>query len=308
MKYTPEIQSKILELSLDKDWSSRMIADKLGISKSGVNDYLASYRENNPEVQEDKKPKILLLDVETSASVVVSFGRRNVNLSQDHVLSEGGWILSYAYKYLGDTEVKGSVLTPDEALDCNDERLAAEVWDLIEDSAFVIGHNIDNFDLPVIKARCIVNGIPPIRKIRTIDTLKIAKEFRFNSNKLESLCKQLDLSHKIKHSGISLWVNCQYGDPEALQEMYEYNVGDIDCLEELYLLTRSYSTRHPNLAINFGDTIRCNICTSPNVQPTGNTVSTNLSVFEEYKCECGCRFKSRKSLTSKDQRSKFLSN
>ncbi len=34
-----------------------MIADKLGISKSGVNDYLASYRENNPEVQEDKKLK-----------------------------------------------------------------------------------------------------------------------------------------------------------------------------------------------------------------------------------------------------------
>lgn len=285
-----------------------MIADKLGISKSGVNYYLESYREINPEAQEDKKPKILLLDVETAASVAVSFGRRKVNLSQDHILCEGGWLLSYAYKYLGDTEIKSSVLTSDEALDRDDERLLVEIWDLIEDSDFVIGHNIDNFDLPIVKARCIINGIPPIRKIRTIDTLKIAREFRFNSNKLESLCAQLDLTYKIKHSGVKLWTDCQYGDVDALNKMQEYNVGDVICLEELYLLLRPYSQKHPNLAINFGDTIRCNVCTSPNVQPTGNTVSTNLSVFEEYKCECGSRFKHRKALTTKEQRSKMLSN
>ena len=90
--------------------------------------------------------------------------------------------------------------------------------------------------------------------------------------------------------------------------MLEYNKQDVALLEEIYLALAPYSTRHPNLAVEMGDKIRCNICCSDNVHPTGNTVTTNLSVFEEYACQCGARFKTRKAITTKSQRSNFLSN
>lgn len=170
-------------------------------------------------------------------------------------------------------------------------------------------HNCNNFDIPIIKSRMIVNGLPPIKKVKSIDTLTLAREFRFNSNKLDSLCRQLDIGEKVKHSGISLWVDCMEGKQEALDEMLIYNKKDVDILEELYLHIRPYSNRHPNLAVNLGDKLRCNICCSDKVKPTGNTVSTNLSVFTEYVCEeCQARFKDRQSTTTKSQRLNFLSN
>ena len=284
-----------------------MIADKLGISKSGVNDYLESYREINPEVQEDKKLKLTFLDLESSPSVAVSFGRFKQNISQDAVLREGGNILTYSYA-IDNQDVQGKSVDWRDAADHNDEELCIELWDIVENSSVIVAHNALGFDWPLLKARMLVNGLPPMRKVKIIDTLVLAREFKMNSNKLDSLCRQLDIGQKMKHSGIDLWVRAMHGDESALQEMLEYNIKDVELLRELYYLLAPHSTRHPNLAINFGDTIRCNVCTSPNVQPTGNTVSTNLSVFEEYKCECGSRFKNRKSLTTKDERSKFLSN
>lgn len=305
MQLSDETKEKIIELK-QQGLSSRKIAKKLCCGKSSVNDYWKKYNENNPNAI--KKPKVLLLDIETACSVTATFGRRMQNISQDAVIKEGGWIISYAYKWLGDDTISGSVLHSEEAMDSNDERLCMELFDLLEQSDYVVAHNGANFDIPMIKARLIINGLPPMRKVRIIDSLTLSREFRFNSQKLDSLCRQLDIGEKVKHLGISMWIDCLNGDKEALSEMYRYNLQDIVLLEELYMIIRSHSTRHPNLAVNLGDKIRCNICCSDNVKPTGNLVSTNLSVFEEYSCECGARFKTRKSITTKEQRSNFLSN
>jgi transposase len=301
------IQEQILALK-GQGLSSRKIAKELGVGKSTVNDIYNKLKGSIPE-SAVKKPKILLLDIETACSITATFGRRLQNISQDAVLKEGGWIISYAYKWLGDDNVQGSVLHSEEARDSNDERLCMELLDLLEQSDYVVAHNGSNFDIPIIKARLIINGLPPMRKVRIIDSLNLSREFRFNSQKLDSLCRQLDIGEKVKHLGISMWIDCQNGDKQALSEMYFYNEKDVVLLEELYMIIRSYSTRHPNLAVNLGDKPRCNICCSDNVKPTGNLVSTNLSVFEEYTCgDCQARFKTRQSTTTREQRKNFLSN
>lgn len=306
MQLSDETKEKIIELK-QQGLSSRKIAKKLGCGKSSVNDYWKKYNEDNPNA-EVKKPKILYLDLESAPSVVVAFNRFKVNVSQDAVLREGGWLISYAYKWLGDKEVKGNVLTPDEAINADDSGLCMELWELVEQADAIVYHNGLNFDLPLLKARMIINGLPPIRKIKSVDTLQLVKEFKLNSNKLNSLGKQLGVGKKLDHEGMNLWIRCMEGDYEALQHMFEYNKVDVELLEEVYNTVKPYSTRHVNLAVNLGDKIRCNICCSDNVKPTGNLVSTNLSVFEEYSCQCGARFKTRKSITTKEQRSNFLSN
>lgn len=298
-----ELVKQIVELK-GQGLGSRKIAKELGIGKSTVNDIVKRYGDKS-----NNRPKILMLDIETACSITATFGRRMQNISQDAVIREGGWLISYAYKWLGDDEVRGSVLFAEEAQTADDERLCMELLDLLEQSDFVVAHNGANFDIPMIKARLIVNGLPPMRKVRIIDSLNLSREFRFNSQKLDSLCRQLDIGEKVKHLGISMWIDCQNGDEIALSEMYKYNLQDVVLLEELYMIIRSYSTRHPNLAVNLGDKLRCNICCSDKVKPTGNTVSTNLSVFTEYVCEtCLARFKDRQSTTTKEERKNFLSN
>lgn len=300
-----ELVKQIVQLK-NQGLGSRKIAKELGIGKSTVNYYFKEYLEGNDV--EVKKPRVLLLDLENAPSVVVAFNRFKVNLTQDHVLREGGWLISYAYKWQGENEIYGNVLTPDEALNADDSGLLMELWELVEQADAIVYHNGLNFDLPLLKARMLVQGLPPIRKVKSIDTLQLVKEFKLNSNKLNSLGKQLDIGSKLDHEGIQLWIKCMEGNPEALQHMLSYNKVDIELLEEVYNAIKPYSTRHPNLAVYYGDKPRCNICCSPNVKPTGNTVSTNLSVFTEYVCECGARFKDRQSITTKEQRKNFLSN
>lgn len=301
-----ELVNQIVELK-GQGLGSRKIAKELGISKTTCNDWYREYLEGN--VSEVRMPRVLLLDLENAPSVVVAFNRFKVNISQDHVLREGGWLLSYAYKWQGENEIFGNVLTPDEALNADDSGLLMELWELVEQADAIVYHNGLNFDLPLLKARMLVQGLPPIRKVKSIDTLQLVKEFKLNSNKLNSLGKQLDIGSKLDHEGIQLWIKCMEGDSEALQHILSYNKVDIELLEEVYNTIKPYSTRHPNLAVHFGDTKRCNICCSANVEPTGNTVTTNLSVFSEYVCnDCGARFKDRQSSTTKDQRKNFLGN
>ena len=287
---------------------SRKIAKKLGIGKSTVNRYFKEYLQGKGGVE--KKPKVLLLDLESAPSVVVAFNRFKVNLTQDHVLREGGWLISYAYKWLGESEINGNVLTPFEAMNADDSGLCMELLELIEQADVVVYHNGLNFDLPLLKARMLINGLPPIRKIKSVDTLQLVKEFKLNSNKLNSLGKQLNIGTKLDHEGIGLWIRCMEGDQSALDHMFEYNKVDVDLLEQVYLAVRPYSNRHPNLAIYYqGDKLRCNICGSEHIKPTGNLVTTNVNIFEEYQCEdCHARFKNRKSILNKDQRSNILSN
>lgn len=290
--------------------SGRRIARILMKSKSQVNDVLNKLKNTLAESSGENKPKILLLDLENAASVGLVFGRFNQNLSQDHILEEGGWLLSYAYKWLGGDLTQGTVLTKEEAVNSDDSRLVSELWDLIEEADFVVAHNSYGHDIPLLKARVIINGFPPIRKNKIIDSLSLVKEFKFNSRKLDSLCHALGIGRKIEHSGIKLWADCQKGVESALKTMLEYNIGDVDLLEELYLMIRPHSTRHPNISMFYkGDKVRCNICCSDNVKPTGNLVITNVNVFEEYICEdCKARFKSRKSVLNKEQRGNVLSN
>ncbi len=189
MKDKNKLLPEIIKLKVE-GLTSRKIGKILGIGKSTVNTWYKEYfKDNQVEV---KKPRILLLDLENSPSVVVTFGRFKQNIGQDAVLQEGGWLLSYAYKWLGEGSVEGNALTPGEALDANDAGLCLELWELIEQADCVIYHNGLGHDLPLLKARTIINGLPPIRKVKSIDTLQLMKEFKMNSNKLDSLCRQLD--------------------------------------------------------------------------------------------------------------------
>ena len=288
--------------------SIRKTAKLLGMSKSVVGKHFYKFSREEGTKKESNSPRILLLDIETAPAEVLAFGRFKQNLTQDHILNEGGWLISIAWKWLGDDTTFGEVLASDEALLKDDYRLINDIVYQINEADIVIGHNIDGFDIPKIKARMIGHGLKPFKTVKTIDTLKIAKRLGFPSNKLDSLASFLDIGRKLQHQGISLWKGCMQGCEIALQDMQEYNMADVDLLEKVYLKLRAYDTMPPNIGKLYNEeVIRCPACGSKDLTMTGHLVHTPVSTYDEVVCNCcGHRSRKRKVTNTKEVRSNVL--
>jgi hypothetical protein len=301
MKYNQQTQEDILR-GKEQGLSGREIARQLGLSKSGVNDFIADVSRVG-----FKKPRILIFDLESSPSIVAAFQRWKVNIGTESVIQEGGFLLSACWKFLGE-ELQYSVLTPDEAVACDDSRLVAELYEAFENADIVVAHNAVRFDVPLFKSRLIVNNMPPTKTVKVIDTLQIAKTLKFNSNKLDSLGHYLGVGRKIETSGMGLWLRCMQGEKESLDIMLEYNKQDVHLLEEIYLKLRAFDTKPANLGHYYDDDVsRCPACGSSHVEPTGNNIYTPVSSFDEMLCnDCGHRSRKRQALNSKAKRATML--
>lgn len=289
---------------VEEGCSQRTACKMLGIPRTTMQGILA----RSGEVVNKRTPKVLFWDVENAPSVGVSFSRWKVNLSPDHIVSEGGWLISACYKWGGESEIHSLVLTPEEAIMKDDSRIVASLYEVFEEADIVVGQNGDRFDIPLFKTRLIKHHMPPHKTVKTVDTLKIAKQLKFNSNKLDSLAKEMGIGRKVQHSGIDLWIRCMMGEQEALDEMVEYNIQDVDLLEQVYTRLKAFDSKHPNVSHFYDDDlVRCPVCGGTDVQPTGNSIFTPVSEFSEMVCgDCGHRSRTRKSINTKEKRENIL--
>ena len=252
-------------------------------------------------------PKILIVDLETSPKLayVWSFWKTNVGLNQ--TLSNT-YIMSYAAKWLGESKVYYN-----ETRTENDSELCAQLHTFFDEADVVIAHNGDKFDIPIVRARCIVHGIRPWSPIKQIDTLKVAKrEFRFDRNNLAYLAEYLGVEEKEEHKnfpGFELWSECLKGNEEAWEEMRKYNIQDVETLEQVYLKLRSWDTRHPSLAVmQEQDKVVCPKCGGGHIQFRGYAY-TNVSKFRKYQCQsCGGWGRTRFTEYPKDLRQQLTVN
>jgi transposase-like protein len=307
LSYTKEQQEAILFLK-QTGLSSRVIANELGISKSGVNYFLVR---DTTAVIKSKEPRVLILDLETAAAVALTFGRFKINLGQENIVEEGGWVMCASYRWLGEEKIHSIQLTKEEALACDDSRIIATFWDLYEEADAIVAHNAQQFDHKVLQARVAANHFPPLPTVKVLDTLVLAKKhLRLPSNKLDSIGEYFNLGRKIDNGGISLWKRVQSGCQVAMKEMVDYCIQDTELLTQVYLRLRAFG--HAGSDFNAGlyyndDKLRCRRCGSEHVHPTGRTSNTSMSVFTEFRCDdCGAVQRDRVSTTTKEKRSGLL--
>lgn len=307
MAYNETTKRAILDMK-NMSLSGREIAKTLGVSKSGVNYFLG--REQSG-VSQTSAAKVLILDLETAATVALAFGRFKVNLGQANIVSEGGWILCASYRWLGEDKIHTLQLTKDEVLNCDDSRIVAAFWELYEQADAIVAHNSQQFDHKVLQARAAFNGFTPLPTVKVLDTLVLAKKhMRLPSNKLDSIGEYFGLGRKIDNGGIDLWKRVQTGDAQAMKEMVEYCEQDTELLTQVYLRLRAIG--HAGSDFNAGlyhndDKVRCRRCGSEHVHPTGRTSNTSMSVFTEYRCDdCGAVQRDRVSTTTKEKRAGLL--
>lgn len=306
MKYSFQQQEKILALQ-KQGHSGRQIAGILGLSKSGVNDFLGRYKQRHIN---GNGPRICFFDLETSAALVYAFGRHKIFINQDAIHTEGGKILVAGYRLLGEDKTK-VIYNKSEIRQGEDYLICAQLWEIFNNSDVVIAHNAKQFDVKMLEVRCLANGLPPLPTVQVIDTLEIAKKkFRFPSNKLDSLAAYLGVGRKVTHSGIDLWVKVQQGDEKALGDMVTYCEGDVDLLVDIFLALRGRGLVSGfNAALYYDDELtRCRACGHTELEHTGRIITTPSGVYNEIRCtECETLQRDKQNQTTKSKRSKLLS-
>lgn len=240
--------------------------------------------------------KVLFLDVETAPLIGYVWSRWQQNVGLDQTVSEW-FIISWSAKWGGESEMINGVLTPEEAIHEDDSRIMIDLWNLLNTADCVVTHNGIRFDHKKINTRFLLNGLPPTRPFRVIDTLKAVKEtFAFSSNKLDNLLIQFGFERKLG-TDFGLWKNCMAGSQVALNKMSEYNDWDVIQLEKVFIKLKPWIKNFPNYVLynDVEDTDICPTCGSKHLIEDG-TYTTVANRYQLYRCSgCGNISRRRKA-------------
>lgn len=243
----------------------------------------------------NKRPKILIWDIENSHNLVLSFdlgSKHGDYIPHGNIIQERHFFC-IGYKWLGEKTIHNISLLDDPKRfkkDIHDDYyVISEFRKILEEADGMIYHNGDKFDLPMLNARLAFHNLPPVPKIPSIDTKKVAwNNFRFNSNRLDYLAKFLGYKGKTPTSG-GLWIDCFHGSKEALKEMVKYNKNDIDINEFVYDRLSPFMKTNPINAAAYKGGIHCVRvgCEIDKLQWRGFNTTSGGSKYQRFQCGCG---------------------
>jgi len=257
-------------------------------------------------------PKILILDIETAPVLAYVWRTYKANVSHDQI-STDWYILSFAAKWLHDDAVMYHDQSRKKDIE-DDAALMARLHKLLDAADIVVAHNGKQFDVRKIRARFILNGLPPPSPFKVVDTLiEARKAFAFTSNRLvaltDTLCPEQKKDDHKAFPGFELWAECLKGNRRAWQAMKTYNQQDVRALEALYLKLRPWMEGHPNVAAYTDpDTVSCPKCGSLHLKKRGHAY-TQTNKYQRYRCEdCGGWARGRLTAHTKEARKHLLIN
>lgn len=152
------------------------------------------------------------------------------------------------------------------------ESMLWELWTLLDKASYVVGWNSDRFDLRKVRGYCARVGIPPFRPPKSIDLMRTARTFGFESASLGYTAKMFGVTDKIDNGAVAHWRDVMNGDPEALALLEEYNKGDVLTTVELFDAMRPWVVGHPHLGFasdGDDDEPRCPRCGSTDLVDVG---------------------------------------
>lgn len=237
--------------------------------------------------------KTLIIDIETAPNTAHVWGlwQQNVGLPQ---LLESGYVMCFAAKW----EHKDKVMF-------YRSNVAGHAHRLFNEADAVVHYNGDNFDIPWLQTEMVKAGLTQPSGFVSIDLCKTVKQqFRFPSNKLEYVARELLGDGKAATGGHSTWVGCMAGSPEAWRKMRAYNEADVFLTERLYHRLKPFIRNLPNVGLYDGDgTIdRCPQCGGEDIIHRGYAY-TRLSAYPRMSCKtCGRWFRSGRRVRAVDAR------
>lgn len=285
-------------LSMDTGQVSKVIQC---VQRKGRNSVGTLVEDENTRELVTQSVSVLFFDIETCPHETYVWDFTPNYIPHEMVIKYGHPI-SFAARWMGTDEV-----IYHECRNGNDKTLTKKMMALFDKADVVVGHNGKAFDVKTMKGRALVHGLTPPSPYKVVDTMLISKlEFKLPRNTLEFLAEHLGCKPKLKHKnfpGFPLWKECLNGNSKAWDELKEYNIGDIDTLEEVYYRLRSWATQHPNLGIYLHDTRSvCPKCASTDLERI-NPIATNTQIYPGYRCKsCGGLCRGTRTIAEKEKR------
>lgn len=234
-----------------------------------------------PKKVESRKPKILLIDLETSPLVVYAWSLWDKFTPVGNIV-EPGHTLCYTAKWLGEEEVFFESIQRQRPL-----TMLRKIHRLLDQADAVCHYNGKKFDIPVLEAEFLLHDLPPPSPYTHIDLLATTRRFRLPSRKLDYVSQAIGLGQKVQHKGMELWRGCMANDQSSWKIMEQYNRQDVKLLEDLYYVLRPWIKQHPNMSLfSNGDEV-CPVCGSKHLRWKGYRY-TNSAAYRRFVCnDCG---------------------
>lgn len=239
---------------------------------------------------EESNMKILLLDIETRPNVVYAWDLFKITVGVNQII-ETGDIMCLSAKWLGSPETMFFSEWGDGR-----EKMVQAAWNLLDEADAVIHYYGSRFDIPWLYRTFLENGLTPPSPFKQVDLKNaVAKTFKFTSNKLQHISKELGLEGKMEHEGFDLWTKCIKRDPDALVRMEAYNRRDTELLEELYLILLPWIPNLPSRHLYDGNG-GCPTCGKDALVEAG-IAYTKVSRYFQWRCEsCSSFFRSSRRI------------
>lgn len=230
--------------------------------------------------------RILVLDIETQAAIVETFGLFNQNHGIGQIV-EPVSLLCFAAKWVGEKEVFFHASWDGQ------EAMVRAAHELVSEADYIVTWNGRRFDMPHLKAEFLLAGLEPPAPYRDIDLMLAAKKnFRFMSNKLDWYAKQLGVGNKVANGGFALWQELRRPKSEqslvaARKKMRRYNEGDVRLTEKIFHILRPWIDGLNVALVDEREGMVCTRCGSGNVHARGFAYTTT-SRYRRYQCQ-GCK-------------------
>lgn len=228
----------------------------------------------------ERKPRILVIDIETAPALMWGWGMFKQNFGVEQVAKDP-YILMVGMKWLG--EARSTILTN---WDMTQKQMLKRTLEALDECDAVISKNGVKFDIPWIRTELLKYKLGPMPKLTHIDLEKAARAyFRFHSNKLDYIVRYLGIGNKVEHEGFGLWRKVMEGDEKARRRMVKYCAGDLDITEKLYNEMGPHIENHP--AIRALGSKACVFCHSTRTQKRGPRYTACFEI-QRHQCK-DCR-------------------
>lgn len=232
-----------------------------------------------------KHPKVLFFDIETTPVRAWVFRTGEQYIDHEKILTGDKFnIICIGYKW--GHEKKAHVLRWSK--NQSSVQMIKDFEKIVNQADLVIGHNVDKFDIKMINAQRLIEGLPPILWPTSEDTLKqFRKHFYLPSHRLDYLSKLLGGTGKDKMH-FQDWVDIRTKNcPKALNKMMKYCKRDVLELERVY--NKAQKHFKPKLLLTREKGL-CPRCTSNDLIAHGISY-TSRGPKQRYSCKaCDYRF------------------
>lgn len=168
------------------------------------------------------------------------------------------------------------------------KKFLRNVHALMTEADIIVGHNIDNADLPWLAGDLHIEaGLPPLPPIKSVDTLKVLRR-QFKSGVpfkgLDAFCQIVGIPSKTDRYDREAMERAVNKSVEDQVSLTAYCVGDVLATQGLYDFLRPYITNHPALFVDGKDHLTtCHRC-GHDTEPIPRRYVANVLTYSMRRC------------------------